>query len=105
MSRVVNQLTARKVDAIKRAGLYADGFGLYLQVIGTGAKTWIFRYSLKKRRRDMGLGSAKLVSLAEAREKAFEARRKVKEGVDPIEERRTALHDDRITIDFREASA
>ena len=88
MSRRVNQLTARKVDAIKKAGLYADGFGLYLQVIDTGAKTWIFRYSLRGRRRDMGLGSAKLVSLAEAREKAFEARRKIKiEGLDPIDAR------------------
>ena len=88
MSRVVNQLTARKVDAIKKAGLYADGFGLYLQVIGTGAKTWIFRYSINGRRRDMGLGSATLVPLAQAREKAFEARRKVKiEGLDPIDAR------------------
>ena len=57
MSRRVNQLTARKVDAIEKAGLYADGFGLYLQVISTGAKTWIFRYRLRPQ--NMGLGSAK----------------------------------------------
>ena len=46
----------------------------------------------------------KIYSLAIAREKAFEARRKVKEGIDPIEECIPTLHDDRITIDFCEAS-
>lgn len=81
-------LNARKVQTITSPGLFADGNGLYLQVSATGAKTWIFRFSIAGRRRDMGLGSAELVSLAEARGRAWEAKRQVVEGVDPIEARK-----------------
>jgi len=41
-------------------------------------------------RRKMGLGSCDDVSLAEAREKAYELRKRIRDGADPIEERRTA---------------
>ncbi len=78
-------LTARKVETIKTPGLFADGSGLYLQVTTAGAKSWIFRYAIAGRRRDMGLGSVSLFSLAEARAKALEAKRLVVSGVDPIE--------------------
>lgn len=78
-------LSARQVQTTKTPGYFADGNGLYLQVTPTGAKTWIFRYAIRGRRRDMGLGSATLFSLAEAREKAREAKRLVVSGVDPIE--------------------
>jgi Arm DNA-binding domain len=88
MPKVVAGLTARQVQTQKTPGLFADGGGLYLQVSPTGAKTWIFRFQLAGRRRDMGLGSATLFTLAEARQKAFEARRKVADGIDPIEARR-----------------
>src|SRR5438874_8571940 len=88
MARRSAVLTARRVQTEAQPGLYADGGGLYLQVAPTGAKTWIYRYQIRGRRRDMGLGSASLFSLAEAREKAFTARRQVAEGVDPIEQRR-----------------
>jgi integrase len=78
-------LSARKVETTKTPGLFADGNGLYLQVTATGAKTWIFRYKLAGRRRDMGLGSASLVSLADARERALDAKKMVALGIDPIE--------------------
>lgn len=72
-----------------RRGCYSDGAGLYLQVTASGAKTWIYRFQIGGKRRDMGLGSAALVTLAQARERATEARRLVAEkGVDPIEARR-----------------
>ena len=88
MPRKAAGLTARAVQTEKKPGLYGDGGGLYLQVAESGAKTWIYRFQIRGRRHDMGLGSAALYSLAEAREKAFTARRKVAEGVDPIEVRR-----------------
>lgn len=88
MPKKAEGLTARKVDTIKTPGLFADGGGLYLQVTAAGAKTWIFRYSLAGRRRDMGLGSTSLVGLALAREKAQEARKLVKDGIDPIEDKK-----------------
>jgi integrase len=87
MPRKAAGLTARGVQTQKGAGLFADGGGLYLQVAPTGAKTWIFRFQLVGRRRDMGLGSAGVYSLAEARQKAADARRLAAEGIDPIEHR------------------
>ena len=53
--------------------MIADGGGLYLQVAKGGAKTWIFRFQINGRRRDMGLGSVDKVSLGAARRKASEA--------------------------------
>lgn len=88
MPKKAEGLTARKVDTIKTPGLFADGGGLYLQVTAAGAKTWIFRYKLADRRRDMGLGSTSTVGLAEAREKAQAAQKLVKDGIDPIEDKK-----------------
>jgi Arm DNA-binding domain len=79
-----------KAVAIARktgAGYYADGDGLYLQVTGKGAKSWIYRDKLGGRRRAMGLGALSDVSLAQARGKAAAARMIVKAGQDPIEAR------------------
>ena len=81
-------LTARQVETLKKPGLVADGGGLYLQITASGAKSWVFRYQIAGRRRDMGLGSVDVFSLAEAREKARAARRLVAEGTDPIDHRR-----------------
>lgn len=81
------KLSALKVMQVKKPGLYGDGDGLFLQVGRSGSKSWIFRYTFAERRRDMGLGSLKFVSLAEARAKALSARKLLLEGMDPIEER------------------
>src|SRR4051812_6932621 len=87
MPRQAKALSARRVETAKDPGLFADGNGLYLQVTATGAKTWIFRYVLNGKRRDMGLGSTATFSLADARLKAIEARKLVKSGIDPIDAR------------------
>ena len=62
------KLTARKVETLSEAGMHGDGEGLYLHVSQSGARSWILRTVVHSRRRDIGLGSAALVSLAEARE-------------------------------------
>ena len=80
-------LTARQVQTVKTPGMFADGNGLYLQVTPTGGKTWIFRYQIAGRRREMGIGPLSAYSLADARERAAAARRLVIEGADPIEQR------------------
>ena len=85
--RGINRLSARAVDAAKEPGLVADGGGLYLQVARSGAKSWIFKFMLKGRSREMGLGSLKAVSLAKAREKAEICRSLKADGVDPIQAR------------------
>ena len=86
----MGKLTAAQVRHAK-PGRHGDGRGLYLQVIG-GSKTWVLRYEHRKRERWMGLGSTEFVSLAQARERAFELRRQLKDqGIDPLERRRAAV--------------
>lgn len=96
MARKARGLTARFVATATKPGLYGDGGGLYLQVAPAGARTWIYRYQLCARRRDMGLGSAAVFSLAEARVKAADARRLVAEGIDPIDRRAAQAAEDRL---------
>ena len=87
----MKKLTARLVASLSKKGRYADGDNLVLQVGPNGNKSWLFAYMLNGRSRAMGLGSAKLLSLQEARDKAFTLRRRLKlEGIDPIEERKAA---------------
>ena len=86
MARKAAGLTAQQVKARKAPGMVADGGGLYLQVSPGGAKSWVFRYQIAGKRRDMGLGSVDDVSLAEARDRARDARKQVKDSIDPIDE-------------------
>ena len=65
--------------------MYADGNGLYLQVTGPEAKSWVFRYSLWGRAREMGLGSLRRTSLEDARTKAREYGAIRDQGIDPID--------------------
>lgn len=88
MGRSVKRLSAMRVKAETRKGRYADGDGLYLQVTKNGTKSWIFRFMLAGKARQMGLGSERFTPLSEARERAYKCRRLLAEGLDPIEERR-----------------
>lgn len=81
-------LTAQKVKSLTEPGRYPDGGGLMLIVGVGGAKSWILRVQADGRRRDIGLGSAKAVSLADARQAADEIRRKLAQGIDPVAERK-----------------
>ena len=90
MPKSVNRLSAVKVASTKKPGLYADGAGLYLQVAESGSRSWVFRFKIAGRTRDMGLGSVNTVSLAEARTLAAECRRHQLQGIDPIEARKSA---------------
>ena len=71
-------------------GLFADGGNLYLQVTVNGdsvARSWIFRFAIDGKRREMGLGAVHTFGLKDARAKAAELRKLVYEGRDPIAER------------------
>lgn len=82
-----NQLTARKVDTLKD-GSYSDGGNLWITVSGK-SKVWSIRYQspITGKRREMGIGPLRDVPLAEAREKATQARRLIRDGIDPIQRR------------------
>lgn len=82
-------LTVLKVKNAK-PGRHVDGRGLCLLVKDSGARTWVLRMQKDGRRRDYGLGSALDISLAEARDAASALRRQVRDGIDPVAERRKA---------------
>jgi Arm DNA-binding domain len=86
---VAGQLTARFV-ATAPAGQHLDGRGLYLIVTASLSRSWVFRFSWKGRRPEMGLSSFPDVSLAEGRHLRDEASRVLRSGRNPIEERRAA---------------
>lgn len=87
-------------------GLHAAGgaTGLYLRVAPTGARNWILRVTVGNRRRDMGLGGWPDVPLGEARERARQARRKIEEGIDPIEARKSTKDTLKATPTFKECA-
>jgi integrase len=86
--RTWDRLSATFVRRLERPGKYYDGGGLMLQATSTKAngvtKAWLFRYQIDHRERQMGLGSARVVTLAEARAKANEARKLLAAGIDPL---------------------
>jgi integrase len=96
MARAIEKLTALAVERAERRGYYGDGGGLFLQVSPSGAKSWVFRFRDGSKRREMGLGSAKTVTLADARTKAREhanaaiAYRHGEADLDPLGKRRAA---------------
>jgi len=98
---VRDKLTDREVRAVKLPGYYGDGAGLYLQVSSSGTKSWIFRFALRGRQREMGLGGFPDVGLAKARERRNAARELLAEGVDPLEAKRA----EKRTVDANAARA
>src|SRR4029077_19210378 len=82
------QLTARAVRPAKEPGYYGDGSGLYLQISDYGTRSWVFRFMLHGRSREMGLGSLNTLSLIHARGGARSARQLLIDGVAAIEARR-----------------
>src|SRR5437868_8204070 len=84
---MAGNLTARKVQTAK-PGKYSDGGNLYLIVSETGSRKWVLRFTWRGSAKEMGLGSAASVPLVDAREKAASARRKIAQGLNPIDERR-----------------
>ena len=89
MARGIDRLSAvtvKKLSTVK--GTYCDGGGLYLRVNPPAQCSWVFRYMLHGIARWMGLGAYPLVSLADARARASDARRLLLDKLDPIGARR-----------------
>jgi integrase len=92
MPKVAKELGALAVSRLTQPGMHPVGkiAGLYLQVVGANARSWILRVKVGDRRREIGLGSYPAVSLKDAHAKAQAERDKIRAGVDPILERRAA---------------
>jgi integrase len=102
-TRRINKLPAVSLTKAMRPGMHSDGGGLYLQVSDSGAKSWIFRYSLNGKTHYHGLGPLQTISLAQAREKAKECRHLRLDGIDPIAARKVKLEEQRL-IDAKAVS-
>jgi integrase len=84
------RLTTKGVEQIKAPGRYPDGNGLYLQIIGTTNRSWLFRFERDGKEFAMGLGPTHTVGLAQARAKAKAARLQLLDGINPLTARRDA---------------
>jgi integrase len=85
-------LSAKKIEKTKLPGRYLDKNGvpgLYLQVAPGGSKSWILRYEINGKEKMVGLGSVRIFSLREARERARVARQLLADGIDPLEVKRS----------------
>lgn len=83
MGRSIQRLSARVVTTLRKVGRHADGGGLYLYVSPDGGRRWTFIYHWHGKRTELGFGSARDVTLAQARRLAAEARAALSTGVNP----------------------
>lgn len=97
MPRVAKELSPLEVKRLEHPGqggnaTFAVGgvSGLLLQITPNGGRTWLLRVQVGDKRREIGLGGFPDVTLAMARERARDAKDKIRQGVDPVEERKAA---------------
>jgi hypothetical protein len=88
MARKINRLNARAAATITKHGRHADGGGLYLSISPNGGRRWVFLFRWHGKPTEIGLGSARDVTLARARELASQARAKLAEDINPKDARR-----------------
>jgi integrase len=92
-ARASDRLSAQTVKTARgndrKPLMLPDGNGLYLRIAPGGSKSWIWRYAANGRRHDVGLGPYPEISLAEAREKAREHRKRRRDGQDPLSFKRS----------------
>ncbi|WP_415754515.1 tyrosine-type recombinase/integrase [Pseudomonas leptonychotis] len=89
----MGKLTSKTVESIAKAatpGKTNDGDSLYFQVSKSGGTSWIFRYKLDGRGREMGLGPFPAVTLSQARQLAADQRKLLACGSDPLAARDAA---------------
>ncbi|EBQ4100922.1 tyrosine-type recombinase/integrase [Salmonella enterica] len=89
-------LTIKQIDAAKpkdKPYRLLDSNGLYLYVPVTGKKVWQLRYKLDGKEKVLTVGKYPLMSLQEARDKAWLAKKDVSVGVDPVKAKKLSVKD------------
>lgn len=110
MPKVAKELSAIEVKRLTTSGFYFVGgvSGLMLQVAKGGSRSWILRARVGDKRRDIGLGGYPEVSLALARDRASEEKELIRQGIDPVEQKRATrarlISEQRKTITFDDAA-
>ena len=83
-----HKLTAAEVKKLRAPGKHGDGNGLWLVVTTKDRRAWVLRYMRQGRSRELTLGNADVITLADARQRADDARKALASGVDPIDARK-----------------
>ena len=81
---VYNKFTNKEIQNLNSPGRYADGGGLYLQIMKTGSKSWIYRFMFNKKSHEMGLGAFPAKGLKDARADAQICRECIDKGINPL---------------------
>lgn len=115
MPKRAKELSAVEIKRLKHSGkgeapervAVGGTAGLHMQITPGGAKSWLLRFSVGPKRRELGLGSYPEVSLADAQEKARQAKAQAKDGVDPLaareQARKAAEAEERLALTYSEA--
>lgn len=111
MGSHIREMGALAVAGITRRGINFVGgvTGLGLNVTQSGSRSWILRYQVSGKRKDMGLGGYPSITLSQAKERARQARLKIAQGIDPILEAKSArsrlIAEQSQAVTFKEAAA
>jgi len=110
MPKKARELSPIEVQRLSKPGFHAVGgvSGLHLRIQDSGARSWILRVVVGNKRRDMGLGGFPEIPIKTARDEARRYKNQIREGLDPIIQRRTAkaalIEDQAKQITFKEAA-
>ena len=104
MATKINKLTHLKIASLTEPKWHADGLRLYLRVQARGAKSWIYVYQWNKKRKELALGPASVLGLAEARKKARRCNDLLDAGIDPSKARAEAVQAAANALTFGEVS-
>ncbi|ARQ01712.1 tyrosine-type recombinase/integrase [Pseudorhodoplanes sinuspersici] len=89
-TRTLHRLSPNAVRTQTKPGRHADGGGLYLSISSYGRRRWVFMFARGTKQSEIGLGGARDVTLAKAREIAAAMRAALRDGKDPRSVRRVA---------------
>tara|TARA_B100000686_G_C16601311_1_gene868791 strand:- start:235 stop:564 length:330 start_codon:yes stop_codon:yes gene_type:complete len=87
MPNILTELLIKKSKSKEKQYKLTDGEGMYLRIYPNGAKYWQLKYRFDRKQKTLSFGVWPEVSLLQAREKRHEARKKIKQGIDPIKEK------------------
>jgi len=80
----------RKLKPADKKYIRGEGNGFSIRVMPSGVKTWLYVYAFDDKRREMNLGGYPDVALETARDRFDAAKKRVKNGFDPMEEKEQA---------------
>jgi len=93
LTNKLTELTVKKANPREKQYKLVDGEGMYLRVYPNGSKYWQLKYRFDGKQKTLSFGVWPEIGISEAREKRFEARKKIKQGIDPLKEKQQIIID------------